>query len=185
MSDKERISFSSENKFYILGDFRDELKSTIVYPLTEKIDKLSKVKDATIEIYISSNGGDGYLVTHIIELVELAKRKGITVKTIVTSHAFSSGSMLAVVGTKGERYISRMAEHLIHYGTITSGSESTPTQIERNAGFKQRWFKVLLNHYQKYSNIPDLSEHIKDDTFFIPAPQCIKWGLADKYMDDL
>jgi ATP-dependent protease ClpP protease subunit len=181
---EDKIAFSDDNRFYLLGEFGDEMKWSIIVPLTKKIEDLKKVKDASLEIYISSHGGDGYLVTHIIELLEIAKRNDIKVKTIVTSHAFSAGSMLAVVGTKGERYISRMAEHLVHYGSIGTG-ERTPAQIERSTDYKKRWFKLMVAHYKKYSNIPDLEEHIKDDLFFIPADKCIKWGLADKYMEEL
>lgn len=185
MSDvKYKTSFNDDNRFYILGEFTDEFKENIVVPLTKKINDLSKTRDAKIEIYISSEGGDGFLVTHLIELLELAKAKDIKVATIVTSHAFSAASMLAIAGTEGERYISPMAEHLVHYGQINMGRESTPLQIDRQTDYKKRWFNIVLNHYKKYSNVPNLAEHLKDDNFFINANDCIKYKLADKLIKD-
>lgn len=180
----ERV-FSDGNKFYITGEFDEEMEKGVIWSLTKKINDLKSQKNAVIELYISSVGGNGYILAHIVELVELAKRNDITVRTIVTSHAYSCGSLLAVTGTKGERYISRYAEHLVHYGQFDGYRKSTPLQIEKDAARWKRWAKLLFEHYQKYSAIPDLTEHLKDDNYWIPADKCIKWGLADKYMDEL
>lgn len=183
-SNPVKESFADDNKFYILGEFDNVMKESLIVPLTKKINELGEKKQSAIEIYIGSHGGDGYVLVHLIELVEMAKRKGIIVKTIVTSHAFSSGSMLAVAGTKGERYISKMAEHIVHYGVIGTGYDHTPLQIERQSGYKKRWFNTIRSHYEKYCNIPDLENLMKDDNLSIPANKCLKWGLADKYMDE-
>lgn len=183
--DNKQTSFNDDKKFYILGDFNDEVKKQIAVPLTKKIEELSKVKDAEIEVWINSPGGDGYLVMHLVQLIEMAKSKGIKVKTVVPQFAFSCGSILAITGTVGERYIGNTAEHLPHYGAINAGWRYTPLQIERTAEFSKRWFGYILAHYQKYSKIPKLEEQMKDDNFFIPADKCIEWGLADKYMGDL
>lgn len=176
-------SFVDGNKFFILGEFTDELNHTIILPLTKKIDELSKVKDATIEFHINSPGGNGWIVMHIVRLAELAKAKGIKIKTIVPQAAYSSGSILAIIGD--ERFIGSTAEHCVHYGQQYGYTETTPLQIERNAESKKRWFKQLLDHYKKYSSIPNIDELIKDDSLFISAKDCIKWGLADKYMEEM
>lgn len=174
------------NKFFILGEFDDELQEGIIIPLTKKIEELSRQRDPQpIEIWINSNGGNGWLCMHLCHLVELAKTKGIIVKTIVTQVALSSGSILAVTGTKGHRYISKTAEHLIHYGQFDGYRKTTPLQIERDSDHFRRWTKTLLKHYQTYAEVPDLEEHMKDDNFWIEASKAIKWGLADKYMEEL
>lgn len=185
MADVSKTSFADGNKFYILGEFNNEVKERIVVPFTNKITELSKVKDAEIEFYINSNGGDGYLCMHLVSLFELAKSKGIKVKTIVPSIALSSGSILAVAGTKGERYIAEGAEHLVHYGQFDGYRKTTPLQVERGTKRWRRWCNSMLKHYEKYAKIPNLKDHLKDDDFWIPAAQCIKWGLADKYMHEL
>lgn len=178
-------AFADAHRFYILGVFNTDMNKDIILPLTRKIDELTKTKDAIIELHINSPGGNGYVLWHIIELVELAKSRGITVRTIVPAYAYSAGSMLAITGTLGERYIGHAAEHCVHYGTVSGWYETTPLQVDRNAAWKKRWFAQLLAHYKKYSEIPDVADHIKDDSFFIPAKDCIKWGLADKLMDEL
>lgn len=177
--------YRDENRFYIAGEFNKDMETGVVSPLRAEIEKQADRKHGLIELNISSNGGNAYVLVQIVELVELAKRKGIKVRTVVTSHAYSCGSMLAVTGTVGERYISRYAEHLVHYGQFDGYRKSTPLQIERDADRFRRWTKTLLEHYERYCDIPDLAEHLKDDSFWIPADNAIKWGLADKYTDEL
>lgn len=172
-----------DNVFFI-GDFDDSLERDIVLPLTLEVAKQSKEKEGRIDLYINSMGGYGHLLYHMVELVEAARRQGVTVRTIVTNSAFSAGSMLAITGTPGERYISRTGSHLIHYGSIAS-FESTPAQIERYRKWKNKFFADNVALYKKYAEVPNLEQHISDDGFFVTAAESIKWKLADKYMDKL
>lgn len=169
------------NVFYF-GDFDDSAELNVATEFVKQIQKQRKYRDGRIDIWINSFGGYAHLVYHLIELVEVAKRDGIVVRTIVPNIAFSAGSMLAVAGTPGERYIAREAEHLIHYGQSGS-TESTPKQIERWTGFKNRDFKHTLDIYKKYAAVPNLDSEMMDDGFLVPAPKAIKYNLADKYME--
>lgn len=173
----------NEGNVFILNDFDDTMEGNVVMPLTLEVQKQSKLRDGQIDLYINSFGGYVHLVNHIIELVEIAKRNDVIVRTIVPSAAFSAGSMLAITGTPGERYIARDAEHLIHYGTAMGTREETPKQVERWSQYKTRDFKRSLVHYQKYANVPNLDVEMMDDGWFIPAAKCIKYKLADKFMD--
>ena len=184
MSETNKTALADGDKFFILGEFDEVLIESVVVPLTKKIDELAKVRDAKLMVTINSPGGDGYIVMHIVQLLELAKAKGITVQTVVPQVAFSAGSILAVAGSEGHRYIGRTAEHLIHYGSIAARS-LTPLQVERQAEYQKRWFAKLLGHYEKYAKVPNLATQIKDDNFFTTAADCLKWSLADKYMDEL
>lgn len=177
------MNFNDDNVFF-LSDFDDTMEASIVLPLTREIQKQRRLKDGRIDLYINSFGGYRHLVFHLISLVELAKREGVTVRTVVPDIAYSAGSILAVTGTPGERYIEKSAEHLIHYG-ITGSSETTPEQVERNYIQKQQGFKKILAHYDKYTKIDksSLEDLMNDDSAYIPAPKAIKYGLADKYME--
>ena len=142
------------------------------------------MRDGRIDIWINSYGGFTHTAMHVIEAIELARRNDVIVRTIVPSLALSAGSLMAVVGTPGERYIARKAEHLLHYGTI-GGLAHTPEQVERSKAYQKRSFNNILSHYRDNSEVPDLENKISDDGFFVPAAQAIKWKLADKYMDKL
>lgn len=170
-----------ENVFFI-GDFDDSMESELLIPLTREIQNQRNAEIPRIDLYINSVGGNLYLLQHLVELVEKAKSCNIAVRTIVMSMAFSAGSMLAITGS--ERYISKSAEHLIHYGNGGYAS-ATPVQAKRQSDRMNREFKYAVNHYNKYSNVPDLENHMSDDNFYVTAPNCIKWGLADFYWDKL
>lgn len=185
MSESKSSKYHSNNKFFILHEFNNELRDGIIIPLTEKIEELSKQKEAEIEIHINSHGGSAELCMHIIRLMELAKSREIIVRTLVMEVANSAGSFVAVAGTKGERYIARGAEQCVHYGSTSGWRESTPLQTERNSEYKKRWFAKTIAHYQKYCKIPNLQENIKDDSFFITSEDCIKWKMADKYLEEM
>lgn len=173
----------NEGNLFYTGDFDESLEDMMI-PLIQEIQKQKVLKYGRIDLYINSFGGYAHVVNALVELVENAKSEDITVRTIVPSIAFSAGSMLAIAGTPGHRYIARTAEHLVHYGNIGS-SESTPTQVERYNKWKTRDFKNTLAHYKKYCNIPNIEEHLKDDGYFVTASEAIKWGLADHYMNKL
>lgn len=173
-----------EDNTFFIGDFDDQLEQTVIIPFTEEIKKQSELKKGRIDLFINSVGGYLHLVNHFTELVELAKAQGVVVRTIVPDIAFSAGSMLAITGSPGERYIGRRAEHLVHYGQIMS-FETTEEQIDRFTAHKKRLFKGNLDHYKKYCNIPEIDQKMLDDGYFVPARKAIQWGMADKFMDKL
>lgn len=173
--------YFEDNVFYIC-EFDEGLESLLI-PLTNEIKEQAKLKDGLIDLYINSPGGYAYILEHFVQLVEAAKREGVVVRTIVPEMAYSAGSMLAITGTVGERYIGRRAEHLAHYGEVVGFGSTTPLQAERFGAKNKRTFKHNYDHYQKYCQIPNLEKEMLDDGFFIPASKAIKWKLADKYMD--
>jgi ATP-dependent protease ClpP protease subunit len=174
--------YNEDNVFYI-SDVDDALEALAV-PFTVEIERQAKRKDGRIDLYINSVGGYLHVVNHFIELVEIAKQQGIVVRTIVPDIAYSAGSMLAITGTKGERYIGNRAEHLVHYGQIMS-FETTEDQVDRFTAHKKRMFRGNLEHYEKYCEIPNLSQKMLDDGYFVTAKQAIKFGMADKPMSKL
>jgi ATP-dependent protease ClpP protease subunit len=173
----------NDGNTFIFNDFDDSMEANVVLALQSEVAEQAEKRDGSLNLWINSFGGYAHLVFHIIELVEMAKREGVIVRTIVPSVAFSAGSMLAVTGTPGERYISKTGEHMIHYGRSLGSAEETPKQIERMSEYKRRDFKNTLLHYEKYADVPNLDAEMMDDGFFIPAAKCIKYKLADKYID--
>ena len=153
-------------------------------PLARQVEEQSRLRDGRIDIWVNSYGGYTHTAMHIIELMEQAKRHGVVVRTIVPGLALSAGSLIAIAGTEGERYIAKRGEHLLHYGQVGS-LDQTPQQVERSKAYKTRAFKHILDHYKKYAVVPDLESKISDDGFFVPARDCVKWKLADKFTDRL
>lgn len=174
----------NEGNTFILTDFDDNMEASLVLPLTLEVKRQSKYRDGRIDLYINSFGGYAHLVFHMISQIELAKRNGVVVRTIVPDIAYSAGSILAVTGTPGERYIEKSAEHLIHYGKQGS-VETTPEQLERNHIAKTAHFKRIKQHYLNYTKIPapELDKLMSDDSAFMKGPVAVRKGLADSFMD--
>jgi len=174
--------FNNEENVFFIGDFDESLEREVAIPLIRQIQKQRRLSNGRIDLHINSFGGHVHLMQQLVEYVEIAKSDGIVVRTIVPAVAFSAGSMLAVTGTPGFRYIGRAGEHLVHYGQ-TASFETTPTQIQRLSAWKERGFKTNIAHYKKYCDIPDLEKRMEDDGFFVVARDAIKWSMADKYLD--
>lgn len=177
-------AFDGRNTFY-LGEFDGAMEEALVVPLLDVIKDQSLMRCGKIDMYISSVGGDASIAWHVVRMIELAKSYGIEVRTMVTSGASSAGSIIAVAGTPGERYIDKNAFHITHYGATDLGVSMTPKQAHRQNEYSQRHFKRVLDHYNTYCNIPDIEEHISDDDWYITAAQAKRWGMADQYLDKL
>lgn len=183
-SENTKNNFVDGTSVYIHGEFDSDFNEHVIAPFNRLILTLREKRSPVINIYINSNGGYCKDLDSMLAQIDIARANGIIIRTIVTGQAYSCGSMLAMYGDKGERYISRNAEHLIHYGR-NYASVTTPEQIDRNTAYMKRHFKRLLALYQEHSKVPNLEEKIKDDDLYIPPDKCIKWGLADKYIEEI
>lgn len=179
-----QVDGSGNLNIYLQGDFEYWWLEGIVIPVTEKLSGLHRLSDPKITVYVSSRGGWTNVCWDIVELLERAKNMDVTVRTVVTSHAYSSGSMVAVVGSPGERYIGERATHLLHYGHSGAYWE-TPLQVEREAEWAKQHFGNVLAHYKYYTKVPRLDKLIEDDGLWFDAEDCIKYGIADKYTSEL
>lgn len=169
------------NVFY-LGSFDEQMEAEIPIAFHNAIQFQSQMRQAHIDIIINSYGGLAHLAYTIVEQMEMAKSQGIVVRTLVTNTAGSAGSIVAVAGTEGYRYIAKTANHIVHYGS--TGSEiHSPEQAIRNHNANTDFFKTTLNHYKKYCDIPDLEKNLVTDDWYITAAQAKKWKMADHFLD--
>lgn len=182
MPDEEHGYFHTDNVFYI-SEFDKDMTDYLVIPFYRAIAEQAKLDDGHIDMYVNSYGGDTHLAFHLVSMMEMAKAHGVLVRTIVTDTAMSSGSIVSVAGTPGERYVAKDASLLVHYGFIYSGEVSTPLQVRRNREYHETHFKHILKHYQKYCKIPDLEDKMNDDNYYITGMQAKRWGMADKFLD--
>jgi ATP-dependent protease ClpP protease subunit len=170
----------SNNTVYIHDNFDDSL--SLILPNIDFIINEQKDKKAGKIIFdICSNGGYAYILKELLNRVEYAKSQDIIVETIVRSQAYSCGSMLAISGTKGHRYIGEYAEHLVHLGSAGMRVQDN-TEFSRMKDYIQRHFDFVKNVYKKYANIENLDTKIENDSWYIYGEDCIKQGMADKFL---
>lgn len=178
--------YNKGNVFYI-GEFDGEMEENILVPLITQTQKQADIKDGgRLDLYINSYGGVLEIVQHVLGIVEVAKAAGVQVRTIITGAAYSGGSMVAVAGTPGERYMNRNSFHLVHYGTSANAARN-PLESERNHKVDQRFFNMMKKHYRDYAEIPEevLAENIESDMWHITYTEAKRWNLCDKPLDRL
>ena len=173
----------SNNTVYIHDNFNDSL--SLILPNIDFIinEQKNKKEGGKIIFDICSNGGYAYILKELLNRVEYAKSQGIIVETIVRSQAYSCGSMLAISGTKGHRYIGEYAEHLVHLGSAGMRVQDN-VELERMYNNTKKHFDFVKNVYKKYSNIEnlDLDTKIENNSWYIYGEDCIKQGMADKFL---
>ena len=185
--EKAKVNFVQDGTIYIHGEFDDSIVS--ILPTIKSIIETQKtLKNGMITFSINSDGGYNRILHSLLNLIEYAKKEDVIVKTVVEYSAYSCGSLLACSGTTGHRYMSEYAQHLCHFARASIYSE-TPLQLDRNSEHLRRAMYSCKDMYKKYCEptaedgyIEQLFEAMKDDCFFIPAKECIKYGLADKIL---
>jgi ATP-dependent Clp protease protease subunit len=101
------------------------------------------------------------------------------IHTIVLGQAASMGSLLAMSGTAGHRFILPNARHMIHQPL--GGASGQATDVEIQARELLRWKKVLTEIYVRHTGKPydQLTQDMERD-FFMTADEAVIYGLADK-----
>lgn len=173
--EKGKRNYYDKFRLYIYDKFDREMVD-LLFELDK--DLSGHPQSDKLQIFINSNGGEQSILYGLLQRIEHAKRMNLIVETYVDGSAFSCASVLAASGSKGHRYVTNFSTHLLHlgYGTI---NPSTDLQLERESKFLKKHFEHMRTLYKKYSNIENLDEKLKDDSFFLYGKEIIDNGLAD------
>lgn len=177
-------NFVDENgNVYILGDFDKTISTEVVPKLVDVIDKLSSTRNPIINVYINSYGGYCHELYALLTLLAKAKAQGISIVTIVLGVAMSCGSLLAVFGD--HRVMWKYGTHLMHYGQ-TFLNPTTPLQLERESKNAKIHFDNLVKLYSENTklSVTQIKEFMKDDSMYLTAQDCLKYGLVDEIVDE-
>lgn len=132
--------------------------------------------DKSISFYINSPGGSVTAGMAIYDTMQFIKPD---IHTIVMGQAASMGSLLAMAGTTGHRFILPNARHMIHQPL--GGASGQATDVEIQARELLRWKTVLTDIYVRHTgkSFEQLRSDMERD-FFMTADEAIAYGLADK-----
>lgn len=172
-------SASDPTRFFI-NDFDAEDFDQL---LINVVDAIYDENSSVLEFWVNSEGGDASRAFALVELIRLAEKQGLVVETFVLSQAFSAGSVVAVAGSPNNRWVARDATYMLHYGTAETMANSH-VSAQRIMTAHTQHFLMVLNHYEKYTDIPDLEEKMKFDDLYITGEQAVAWGLADHFLDE-
>ena len=136
----------------------------------------SENPEKPIQFYINSPGGS---VTAGMSIYDTMQFIRCPVHTIVLGQAASMGSLLAMAGEKGNRYILPNARHMIHQPL--GGASGQATDVEIQARELLRWKTVLTNIYATHTGkaYDELAKDMERDNF-MTASEAVQYGLADK-----
>jgi ATP-dependent Clp protease protease subunit len=138
----------------------------------------SENPDKAISLYINSPGGSVTAGMAIYDTMQYIKP---AIHTIVMGQAASMGSLLAMSGTAGHRFILPNARHMIHQPL--GGASGQATDVEIQARELLRWKKVLTEIYVRHTHktYDQLTQDMERD-FFMTADEAVSYGLADKVL---
>jgi ATP-dependent Clp protease protease subunit len=138
----------------------------------------SENPDKAISLYINSPGGSVTAGMAIYDTMQYIKP---AIHTIVMGQAASMGSLLAMSGAAGHRFILPNARHMIHQPL--GGASGQATDVEIQARELLRWKKVLTEIYVKHTHktYDQLTQDMERD-FFMTADEAVSYGLADKVL---
>ena len=136
--------------------------------------------DKSISFYINSPGGSVTAGMAIYDTMQFIKPD---IHTIVMGQAASMGSLLAMAGTTGHRFILPNARLMIHQPL--GGASGQATDVEIQARELMRWKSVLTDIYVEHTG----KSHIQlradmERDFFMTAGEAVKYGLADKIISN-
>ena len=164
--------------YMIVGEFDEGMTGGVAKDILDDMGELTDSRNPVIRLFIDSTGGYVHSLLSLLSVLSMAKAHGVVVETHVIGDAYSCGSMLAMSGTKGHRYISEFSHHLIHWGEIGSYSQS-PKEAFRNSGREKAHFDMVKELYHRYANLPNLEKNLQDDSWYLSAKKSVKYGLAD------
>lgn len=182
-NDQKLLNYvSSTGDVFILGEFDSTISQHVVPAFRQLIDDKAKERDAFITIYINSNGGYTHELYNLLSLIELAHARGVGIVTVVMGRAYSCGSMLAIHGD--HRVMYKYSSHIIHLGRQGALDISTEKQIKRETTQMENHFNNIRKLYKEHTKLPakELEEALTDDSYFLTAEECVKYGLCDEIL---
>lgn len=165
---KNRILFVSED----VGDvMAAQLSAMLLYLDNED-------HEATIEMYIHSNGGAATGLTNIYDVMQMIQAP---IKTVCIGKCYSAGAVLLAAGTKGERYAFKNASIMIHgiqCGFPIPGHDMVNSKnyfdfLKQN---NDNIMKMLAHHTGH--TLEKVKEDCKEDVW-MDAKQALSYGIID------
>lgn len=174
--DKTPLNFvlSGSNKVFLNEEINNFTCSHLIADMTLILDIPG---NQFLELFINSPGGDYYTGMSIINMMEIAKEKGLTVNTYVTGEAASIASMIALYGDN--RFIHKNARHMIHFGAYYNEIHKE-TEIKKSLRDMQEFHNTCVDIYSKKTSMKkSFVEKIMEDEFgFMNAEECLKYKIA-------
>ena len=153
-----------------------QIESGIAQSVVAQLLFLESEGESEILMYIDSPGGSVTAGMSMINTMNFIKPP---VSTVITGQGASMGSLIALNGTKGRRYMLPAATHMIHQPM--GGFSGQSTDFEIHGRELKRWKTRLTQIYADITGKPydELEQDMERDNFFT-AERSVEYGLADE-----
>ena len=167
--------FMETRSVWLLGEVNDRAAAEICLQL----EYLDRAGPEDIQLYINSPGGS---VTAGLSIVDAIRRCRCDVVTIATGIAASMGAFILSCGTRGKRYITPLAEVMIHQPL--GGAQGQASEIELVAKHIVQT-KSRLNRLLAENTGHTVAEVAVDSDrdYYMTAQQAIGYGIADHLLE--
>ncbi|MBE6764655.1 MAG: ATP-dependent Clp protease proteolytic subunit [Clostridia bacterium] len=166
--------FMELRRIHLTGEINDDLADQII----AQIEYLARKSSDDITVVINSPGG---AVTSGFAIYDAMNRCGCDVSTVCTGLAASMGAFLFSAGKKGKRFITPMAEVMIHQPL--GGVKGQASDIARAAAHitvtKERINAILADNTGQ--TIENIARDTDRDTY-LTAQEAVEYGIADEIL---
>lgn len=142
--------------------------------------KLNRNAAATINLHISSPGGDIYSAFRLVDYIKGIQSQGRHIITIGEGLVASAATLLLISGT--ERLMTPNARFLMHQLRYADGmSETTHQNVNDNLYNLNRLNQMMIKHYLDHSDMSfqEIDKHLRNEKEF-SIDECLSKGLIDK-----
>lgn len=157
----------------------NEINNVTAIDAAQKMIYLANQDFDVVTLIINSPGGsvtDGF---YIVDIAELLKKRGITVRTVCAGLSASMGAFLFAAGTKGKRYCLANSEIMIH--SVLAGMQGSTSdlkiQFENVFRAKSKYENLLASYCGKTK---EEVEAATDRDHYLDPTEAIQFGLADE-----
>lgn len=169
------FAFMNSRSIWLLGEVNDRLAMEICLQL----EYLDNQNDRDIRLYINSPGGS---VSAGFAIVDAIHRCRSNVITIATGLAASMAAFILSCGTPGKRYVTPLAEVMIHQPL--GGAQGQASDIQLMAEHITKT-KLKLNSLLAENTGRALHEVSADcdRDYYMSAEEAVAYGIADQLLD--
>lgn len=169
--------FFEYRKIHLTGEINDTMADEII----AQIEYLARRSTDDITIVINSPGG---AVSSGLAIYDAMRRCGCDVSTVCTGIAASMGAFLLSAGTRGKRYITPMAEVMIHQPL--GGVQGQASDIARAAAhitvLKERLNTIMAASTGK--SVETIARDTDRDNY-LSAREAVEYGLVDSVLESM
>ena len=173
MTDLFSADFLANRRIFL----SEEITSANAAEIILQLEYLDSRSNADILFYINCPGGS---VTAGLSILDAMNRCKSPIVTVCTGIGASMAAILVCCGQKGKRFITPMAEMMIHQPL--AGISGQASDVERTANhvikIKEKLNRILSEHTGK--DIQTISAD-SDRDYYLNAKEAIEYGLVDHF----